>query len=401
MKNEFFKDTRLLESLEYIESDLIGEVAEKLRVEGASDKMKAVNTKKSRFKALRQVAAIAACALLMGALIPVASYVSGSVTNLLAGSGASEENPEVLEPEPETSYEIIEETEPVVDEHGTPGLLYMVNEDGMTASFIGFGDCTEENVYIASVYEDLPVTRMIIWEIEEQQNRAEALLEENSDDYKDYPREVVETLFGEDFDNPYIKSITISDTIEEVGYEVINTCSNIERIHIGASVKELHSIYFNGDRGQHFSEITVSPENEYYVVKGNCLIRLEDKTLILGLKDAVIPDDGSVERIANVAFYNRPGLTSVIVPEGVTEIGGMAFAVNEDLVSISLPASIRRMMPSTIVGTPSLTEVKYAGTAAQWNTLICTKWIRDTALEQVICSDGVVELEFDERGYAK
>ncbi|MBO5701912.1 MAG: leucine-rich repeat protein, partial [Clostridia bacterium] len=157
--------------------------------------------------------------------------------------------------------------------------------------------------------------------------------------------------------------------------------------------------FFNGDRGRNFSKITVDPENQYYTEKGNCLIRIADKFLMCAFADSVIPDDGSVEIIGSVAFLNKPGLTSVVIPEGVVKITSGAFKNNYELVSVSIPTTIKKM--SGAFGFDSMTEFKYAGTVEQWHKLAKSStpyWTESTSLTQVTCSDGVVELEFDKRG---
>lgn len=69
MKNEFFKDTRILDAIDHIDSDLIAETAAKIRPP-VSPKREAEQSKKTKFfTAWKQAAALVACALLMGALI--------------------------------------------------------------------------------------------------------------------------------------------------------------------------------------------------------------------------------------------------------------------------------------------------------------------------------------------
>ena len=284
-------------------------------------------------------------------------------------------------------------TEPVVDEHGAPGLLYMVNEGGKTASFIGWGNCTEEKVYVASVYEGLPVTQMLFIEQIEQQKRIEQERLTNPD-----YREI--SITADDFSFPNIKHIVIPDSVEYVKAQVIAQCENLETLHIGAAVNDIDgSLYYNGDRGRNFSKITVSPQNEHYIEKGNCLIRVKDKVLLCGFANSIIPDDGSVEIIGTVAFFNKPGLTSVVVPEGVIRIMNMAFGENDELQNISLPKSIQTIHGWPFDETPSLTEFSFAGIVSRWNYIAKDSWINNTALRQVTCSDGIIELEFDQRGH--
>jgi hypothetical protein len=388
---------RLLESIEYIDDAMISDTMSRVKTDAVTAGMPSGGKKHVIW--VKQIAVLAACAVLLGAIIPVINFVSKS-TNLFSGFGAGA-NPgvEETEPKPEATEALIEteppvtepeETEFVPDEHGSEGLLYMINEDGKSASFIGWGDCVDEKAYIASVYEGLPVTKIIFIEQLEQQKRIEEIRLTNPD-YREA------TITADDFSYSAIKHIIIPDSVEYVKAQVIDQCTNLESLHIGAGVTEIDgSIYYNGDRGRNFSRITVSPENKFYTEKGNCLIRIKDKVLLCGFANSVIPDDGSVEVIGTVAFFNKPGLTKVVIPEGVTRIMNNAFMENNELVSVSLPSTIKLIFTS-FGHSPVLTEFKFAGTVKQWNSISGIKgndeWIRDTSLTQVTCVDGVVEVK--------
>lgn len=382
---------RLLEAIEYIDDAMISDTMSRVRTDAVTAGMPSKG--KRHVIWIKQVSVLAACALLLGAIIPVISFVSKN-TNPFGGFGAGA-NPGVEETEP--LPEVVEteppETEVVPDEHGSEGLRYMINEDGTTASFIGWGDFKGKTAYIGSVYEGLPVTKIVFYEVWEQQERLKELLLTN-------PDYVEQTIVPDDFTFPNIKHVVIPDSVEYVEAGVINQCDYIETLHIGAGVNEIMGvIFFNGERGQNFRSITVSPENQYYTEKGNCLIRIKDKVLLCGFADSVIPDDGSVEIIGKLAFYNRSGVVSVVVPEGVIEIRSSAFATIEELTSVSLPSTIN-ILYGAFRNHPALTEFKFAGTVEQWMDI--TKrgfgWIEKTSLTQVTCSDGVVELKFDSHG---
>lgn len=388
---------RLLESIEYIDDSVISDTMSRVKTDSV---LMSMPTKgKKHIIWVKQVAVLAACALLLGAIIPVISFVSRNMN--LSGNFGAGANPGVEETEDkiettatlEETESIPEETEPIPDEHGSEGLLYMINEDGKSASFIGWGECVGPTAYIASVYEGLPVTQIIFIELLEQKKRLEEMQLTNPDYYE-------QTILPDDFSYPEIKRIVIPDSIEYVQAPVLLQCTNLESLHIGAGVNNIDgSIYYNGERGRNFSRITVSPDNQYYTEKGNCLIRIKDKVLLCGFADSVIPDDGSVEIIGTVAFFNKPGLKSVVVPEGVVRIMNGAFLDNEELVSVSLPSTIKTLFGS-FGSNPVLTEFKFAGTAQQWTNMSKDwyNWISDTSLTQVTCSDGVVELKFDNRG---
>ena len=74
------------------------------------------------------------------------------------------------------------------------------------------------------------------------------------------------------------------------------------------------------------TSIVVDEGNYVYHSAGNCIIETASKTLIVGCKNSIIPDDGSVTSIGGFAFWNCDGLTTVTIPDSVTSIGINAFS---------------------------------------------------------------------------
>ena len=385
MSLDFNQKKQLLESIDYIDDAMLSDTLSRVNTDAAVAG-RATLTKKRPVYWVKQTAALVACTLLLSAIIPILSYVLslvGITPSASAEDPQSEEQDVIEQTEPE-------ETDPYPGEQGSEGLRYMINEDGTTASFIGWGEFSGNTAYIASVYEGMPVTRIVFYEQWEQQER---LRREEGD-----PNE--QTIMPDDFSFPNIKHVVIPDSVEYVEAGVINQCDYIEILHIGAGVNKIvGAFFFNGERGQNFRSITVSPENQYYTEKGNCLIRIKDKVLLCGFADSIIPDDGSVEIIGELAFYNRSGVVSVVVPEGVIEIRSSAFSTIEELTSVSLPSTIN-ILYGAFRNHPALTEFKFAGTVEQWMDISKRGfgWIEKTSLTQLTCSDGVVELKYDHMG---
>ena len=65
------------------------------------------------------------------------------------------------------------------------------------------------------------------------------------------------------------------------------------------------------------------------------IIETASRTLVIGCKNSVIPDDGSVTAIGSYAFYYCKGLTSIVIPDSVTSIGNHAFGECSALVSVT------------------------------------------------------------------
>ena len=105
---------------------------------------------------------------------------------------------------------------------------------------------------------------------------------------------------------------------EHCGFEYYG----LNKIIIPATVTDFDRWeFFNHTRKRNDLEgITVEEGHPLYHSAGNCLIETESKTLILGCKNSVIPDDGSVEKISARAFSYCNGLKSIHIPASVTEI---------------------------------------------------------------------------------
>ena len=88
---------------------------------------------------------------------------------------------------------------------------------------------------------------------------------------------------------------------------------------------------------ENLEEIYVAEGNKVYKSDGNCVMRREDNTLVVGCKASKIPS--YTEHIGRFAFQGA-ALESVALPEGVTSIEDYAFAHNDRLKEITLPQSL-------------------------------------------------------------
>ena len=76
----------------------------------------------------------------------------------------------------------------------------------------------------------------------------------------------------------------------------------------------------------------------------------------------------TTEILENV-FEDCETLKSVIIPSGVTSIGGWAFHNCESLESVTIPASVTNIGQIAFAGCVNLRDVYYSGTMAQWNAI--------------------------------
>lgn len=362
-------DKLIFEASGHLDDDLISEVL------GKYEAKKSVT--QNRFakmnRGIKIAVAVAACLVLLAVAVPTATIVieHGEYTPPTVGA----ENSGV-------------EVESSPEHDGSKGLIYEVNEDGKTVSFVSFGTCTDEVVYIASTYNGMPVTEMhnvAYWEA-------------------DY----IPADHG--FNSKYVKRLVISDTVQIVDFECIRQCPNIESVYYGASVARIRQLTFNGGYGNNFSTVEVSPNNPYYSDKGNCIVDLRTKTLVLATPTTVIPDDGSVEIIGFQAFCSAKSITSIVIPEGVKVIDHGAFMSCYELESIKLPDSLEVIELSAFGTCPELKTLELGTNLKAFNQTIfhkmyCPKLYYKGTVEQwlavakplnsnvslsipVICTDG-------------
>ncbi len=338
------------DAIGYIDDDIVSGVLSKIDKENKT----VYRPRKRGVSSWAAVAvAIAACAVLLAFAIPTTTTIINDI-NLFSPVGAAGES------------EHIEKSK----FNGSPGLLYKINEDGKSAAFVGYGSCTDETVYIASTYEGLPVTVM-------------------------YNKEYESPLFTpyNQSDAQNVKHLVIPDTVKYIHYNCISQCPYIESVYFGASVENIRGFNFHVGYGVNFSKVEVSPDNPYYSDKGNCIVDLRTKALVLATPWTVIPDDGSVEIIGMMAFAPaRYWLDSIVIPEGVKIIDHFAFSGCEQLESVIFPDSLEvieydtftscKKLKNVELGTnliavdcgafPYTHKISYKGTVDQWKAVIKT-----------------------------
>ena len=226
-------------------------------------------------------------------------------------------------PTPDTTDQdnVIENTvveDPTVEQNGPEqiiddGLEYLSHGDG-TCSVISMGTCTDTEIVIPSQISNGDVVVRI-------ESSAFAYLGEGV----------------------IITSVTIPDTVTEIGYYAFYSCIGLTEIAIPDSVTKIDGSFvgcrnltsivlpksLTSITGEAFAccdnlnSITVAEGNTTFHSVDNCVVETATNTLVVGCQTSIIPD--YITSIAGRAFYNCFGLTSVDIPDGVTSIGEYAF----------------------------------------------------------------------------
>ena len=107
------------------------------------------------------------------------------------------------------------------------------------------------------------------------------------------------------------------------------------------------------------------------------------------LQSITLPN--SIVFIGSTAFAET-GITSITIPEGVTEIDVLAFANCTSLSSVMLPASLTTLGDGVFDGCTALTVINFAGTMKEWTAITerCPNWGMSASIETIVCSDGEI-----------
>ncbi len=158
--------------------------------------------------------------------------------------------------------------------------------------------------------------------------------------------------------------IIIPDSVKTIYYRAFYGCSSVPSLHIGKGVTAIDYTSF-GAVGS-LTSITVDAENTAYHSEDNCLIYTEQKLLLRGCKTSVIPSDGSVVYIGQIAFSKTAGMQLMIIPDAVVAIGYGAFSSCSDLEALVIGSGVEDIYTDACYGCEKLTSIYYMGTLADW-----------------------------------
>ena len=150
-----------------------------------------------------------------------------------------------------------------------------------------------------------------------------------------------------------LTSITIPDSVTSVGFRAFSDCTNLETITIPKNATFSSGTFSNCTslKNVKFSSgIEKIPNHLFNSSNLNSLtsITIPDSVTDIGssafsgctgLTSITIPD--SVTSISNLSFSGCTGLTSITIPDSVTSIGGRAFSDCTNLETITIPKNAK------------------------------------------------------------
>jgi len=192
---------------------------------------------------------------------------------------------------------------------------------------------------------------------------------------------------------PGLTSITIPGSVKSIGRGAFVGCIGLTSIIIPSNVTSIGEYVFSGCTG--LASINVNKDNPIYISVDGVLFNKSKNTLIkypiAKQGDAyVIPD--SVTTITNGAFAECIGLTSVTIPNGVTEIRDLAFG-GTGLSSVTIPNNVTKIGLSAFnkcVNLTSITIPRKVTLIGRWAFVDCPNLTSVTSLSPVppVVEDG-------------
>lgn len=236
---------------------------------------------------------------------------------------------------------------------GTPGLTFVSTGSGQY-NVRNSIERTQTTIYIPAYHNGLPVTEIAANGFASSQCESIIFLRDN------FGKHLITSIGQSAFMNcKKLKNIEIPESVNTIGGNAFSFCS-LESIEIPANVANIIGNPFM--RCDYLTSISVSSNNSFYKVDGNCLIEIATNRLIKGLDTGVIPN--YVTSIGRYAFAGTK-IDNIIIPASVIRINGYAFSFCYNL-----------------------TDIYFAGTKMEWAAALED----DTnilARFTVHCSDGI------------
>ena len=153
-------------------------------------------------------------------------------------------------------------------------------------------------------------------------------------------------------------SLTIPDSVTNIGSYVFDECFGLTNIIIGAGVSSIGTGTFVYCFG--LNAITVNPTNSFYSSVSGILFNKSQTTLIQypeSIQAASYSIPNSVTSIGDEAFDFCTSLTSITIPTSVTSIGNQTFQNCSGLTNVTMGTNVTNIGGNAFDGCSSLNSI--------------------------------------------
>ena len=174
---------------------------------------------------------------------------------------------------------------------------------------------------------------------------------------------ISEAAFSDSEECQNITKIVVPDSVKSIDARAFARCKNLKELYLGSGVSDIGNER-NGFKDKHnivdinaSVNIEISAANPVFHSDNNCIVETKKKVLVFGTNSGYIPDDGSVSRIGEYAFYYCSQLEDVKLPDCIKYIDKNAFCYCRSISRVSIPESVKEIGASAFDNCSSLTEI--------------------------------------------
>ena len=202
----------------------------------------------------------------------------------------------------------------------------------------------------------------------------------------------LEGLSGGVFAQTYISTLTIPDSVEYIESTAFDRCTSLSQVNISENNSHYKTVDGNiltKDGKKFVLFITANGSDTYTVPDGvveimdsafeerggvynvilpDSVVRLGDSAFSCCFTLASIKLSKNLKYMGHHVFYNT-SLKSIVIPDGVQSIEESAFWRCSDLQNVTLGKGIKKIVSGAFSECYNLTDVYYAGSQADWETI--------------------------------
>lgn len=246
-------------------------------------------------------------------------------------------------------------------ETASQGLEYEINEDALSCTITGVGECTDLYISVGESIDGYPITAIA-----------------NS------------AFYG----NAELKGILLGENVVSVGDYAFFSCTGLETVILGENVSSLGQYAFAGcvrlsaiDIPEHLERIGAWA---FYNCRKLASVTVDDLEHWCNIIFEGIYANPVME--AEQLYVDGELLTHLVLPESVTAVGEWSFAGCQSLTDVVLHENVTQIGQRAFMKCDGIKRFVYPGTREQWKELVLgTHW--DFSIDRFVieCLDGEIK----------